>query len=343
MPSAPNLFAFATSELTQDAVFCWLLAWADESHASTDPTAHRMGTAFLGCLFQAAGLPPPPAGAVRVTRQSEHVDIVATVGTRFAVAIEDKVHTSEHSDQLRKYATRLRAKHKERTLVLIYLKTGEQCSYDDVREAGWTPLTRKQLLSVLRPLKQSVSNSIFVDFLGHLEALDAHIESYRGIAPALWGTSDQWKGFYDALQPALGDGEWGYVPTPSGGFMGYWWGWTRIYGGQLYLQLQESSLVVKVMVHKDDAGARRSLRDRWVGRVVGCLDGLCFDRPTRLGHGKTMTVAEYHGDYRAVGHDGLIDLDTTVKLLERATRAVRSLAQGREDMTPCGPLSDDHA
>jgi hypothetical protein len=28
---APNLFQFATKELSQDAFICWLLAWADEN------------------------------------------------------------------------------------------------------------------------------------------------------------------------------------------------------------------------------------------------------------------------------------------------------------------------
>ncbi len=28
VPRRPNLFEFATSELSQDAVICWLLAWA---------------------------------------------------------------------------------------------------------------------------------------------------------------------------------------------------------------------------------------------------------------------------------------------------------------------------
>lgn len=328
MPSPPNLFAFATSELTQDAVLCWLLAWADERHASADVNAHRMGRAVLDALFRAANVPPPPPCSVVVKRQDEHVDIVASIGSQHVLAIEDKIHTSEHSGQLSRYAEQIGKKYSERTPVFIYLKTGGQCSYEAVREAGWTPLTRKDFLAILRPLKQNFSNAIFIDFLAHIEAMDAQVESYRSVAPSSWSTSEQWKGFYNALQQSICGAEWDYVANPSGGFMGYWWAWTPIYGGQLYLQLEENSLVVKVMASSDDGDARSSLRNRWVERMVGLHDGLRFDRPARLGHGKYMTVAVYHGDYRAIGVDGLLDCEVTVNLLQRAARAVGAMGLG---------------
>ncbi|NEX23727.1 hypothetical protein G3480_26250 [Thiorhodococcus mannitoliphagus] len=37
----PNLFAFATSELSQDAFLAWLLSWADPKYAAFDPPVHQ--------------------------------------------------------------------------------------------------------------------------------------------------------------------------------------------------------------------------------------------------------------------------------------------------------------
>ena len=51
--SAPNLFSFATSELSQDAVLALLLAWADPVHKK-DPM-QAVGLAFLGSLLATAG------------------------------------------------------------------------------------------------------------------------------------------------------------------------------------------------------------------------------------------------------------------------------------------------
>ncbi|HWB53357.1 MAG TPA: hypothetical protein VG722_04165 [Tepidisphaeraceae bacterium] len=33
----PNIFNFATTELSQDAAICYLLEWADERFAKADP------------------------------------------------------------------------------------------------------------------------------------------------------------------------------------------------------------------------------------------------------------------------------------------------------------------
>ena len=41
----PNLFDYATKELSQDAFFCWLLAWADEECRDADSTLHALGAA----------------------------------------------------------------------------------------------------------------------------------------------------------------------------------------------------------------------------------------------------------------------------------------------------------
>ena len=63
----PNLFAFATSELSQDAALCWLLAWADPSCAASDTAMHDTGRAFLELLYRLApDAPPrlPPPGSV---------------------------------------------------------------------------------------------------------------------------------------------------------------------------------------------------------------------------------------------------------------------------------------
>ena len=43
--AAPNLFAFATSELSQDAFICWLASWADPSCRSLDAPMHETASA----------------------------------------------------------------------------------------------------------------------------------------------------------------------------------------------------------------------------------------------------------------------------------------------------------
>lgn len=44
----PNIFSYATSELSQDAMIAWLAAWADPGFAKIDYALHSCGINLLG-------------------------------------------------------------------------------------------------------------------------------------------------------------------------------------------------------------------------------------------------------------------------------------------------------
>ena len=47
MLNVPNLFNFATSELSQDAFLAWLVKYADSQFADDDTGIHLAGVKFL--------------------------------------------------------------------------------------------------------------------------------------------------------------------------------------------------------------------------------------------------------------------------------------------------------
>ena len=48
----PNLFSFATSELSQDAFICWLLSWENPKISESDKELHQCAIAFIKALFK---------------------------------------------------------------------------------------------------------------------------------------------------------------------------------------------------------------------------------------------------------------------------------------------------
>lgn len=322
--AAPNLFDYATSELSQDAVLCWLLAWADGAHAERNPALHDVASHFVQALADEAklSLPPPPWNVV-VDRQVHAIDVVAWIGKTHAIVIEDKVHTHEHSDQLARYREAMARHYSDRQAAFVYLKTGEQGSYAQVEQAGWTVFRRRQLLDLLRSADDHITNAIFLDFRAHLEAIENAFNAFSTTEPSRWDHA-QWRGFYAAMQQRLGQGSWSYVPNQSGGFMAFYWGyWTIDDGCELYLQLEQDRLVVKIWV--DDADRRTDLRNLWSERVLTALPDSGLRRPTHFGHGTTMTVA-VDPDYLALDPHGFVDLDVTAKRLDTVTASVRQLA-----------------
>jgi len=323
----PSLFKYATSELSQDAAVCWLIAWADPKHAEADPALHQLGRSLITELFSVAGVEPPASiDRVDVFRQVERADIVVEVGTSHAIVIEDKVYTRQHSGQLDRYREKLRKRYPHRSLALIYLKIGDQSSYDAVTEKGWRPFRRPELIRVLETAEGSTENAIYVDFLRHLRGIEEDVQSFRSLPPEKWSWR-AWMGFFMALQNHV-SGQWDYVPNPSGGFMGFWWSMGP--DGHPYLQLENDLVpergtrILAAKVEVRDANLRRAIRDGWCRHITARLSDLGFVRPARLGTGRWMTVAVC-ASYLRTRPDGLIDMDETVRFLHEVGAAVAAL------------------
>ena len=103
-----NLFAFATSELSQDAFFCWAL---DCLNRDEDSPLYGLGRSFGALLSGRKNDALPKIKGVVIRRQFKHMDVLALVvysnRTIDALVIEDKVNTSEHDDQIQTYLTEL--------------------------------------------------------------------------------------------------------------------------------------------------------------------------------------------------------------------------------------------
>ncbi len=166
----PNLFDFATSELSQDAFLCWLAAIADHD----EPALRGLGRSFIAWLWQRAKgelidvtevtlLGPP-------RRQVDHIDILFEASIRNArtlFLIEDKTETSHHSGQLARYRARFRA---DETVVPIYFKTGYHFGADTAAAAaGYTVISLEEWCEFL--VRHDPGNDIFEDYRAYVMSM----------------------------------------------------------------------------------------------------------------------------------------------------------------------------
>lgn len=311
----PNLFSFATSELSQDAFICWLLEWADPRCEEADGALHQIGRTALKKLLESCRLPQPVVvTSVDIRKQYKKIDILVVVNDSIALIIEDKTDTKNHSGQLQRYRDTVEADFRDHRIGAVYLKTGDQHSYDDIRDAGYSCFLRRDLLDVLQVGDRlNVQNSIFRDFYEHLQRVEDRVRDYRRLPVSDWH-QDCWTGFFIELRERLGDGKWGYVPNPSGGFMGFWW--HRI--EDAYLQLENDRLCFKIKT--EDEAQRTTQWKAWNKRLMdgSRMSSLPIVRPARRQNGTSMSVAILDGDYRQHDAEGVIDMVETVDFLRSA-------------------------
>ena len=321
----PNLFHYATSELSQDAIICWLLAWAAPHCASLNPRLHECGNGLLMDFLARKQIVPDAITSVEVKKQTDNIDVQCIVNGTYAVIVEDKTGTSSHGNQLERYMATVKSKgYAVERIVPIYYKTYDQSNYVKEKEAGYSPYTRADILRQLAPF--CPDSHLIHDYVEHLKSVESQINAFRTTPIDKWD-SPCWVGFYSAVKNALGDGDWDYVANPSGGFMGFWCLWS----GSFYVQLEQSKLCLKIETNntKELLDSRWRFSDR-ATEVASDL-GTQFSKPSRFGTGNYVTYSVYNGEYRKIGEDGFIDVAATVQTIQQAGDIAEQMNREHQD------------
>jgi hypothetical protein len=332
----PNILRYATKELSQDAVFAWLIEWADASHAKKNDRLHELGRAVVGHLLARHTTEVlPPSLKVRVEQQVGKIDLVAVVNDRWVLLIEDKTDTDHHSNQLQRYLDYAKGRWPTpHEVVPFFVKTGDQAGYDSVNAVGYHVVGRGDLLHVLRSDHVDAAGSeILWSFRAHLQGIEDDTQSWKSAPPADWSRR-ACAGFFMAIQDKRRAqkrevGNWGYVPNRSGGFMGFWFGWRPVVGGSVYAQLvvndrgstpkaaTHAAYCVKLGIPKN--GNRQSAQTAWNAMSRGIDPELGLARPQRIRSGSSMTVARVN-EIRVAPSEEVL-LEETLERIDRLESA----------------------
>jgi hypothetical protein len=180
--SRPNLFRYATKELSQDAFLAWLFSWLREESSPEDAPMREAAAALLRAFLMKSPTPPSlldhlnDASVTEIRPQCCDADlwlVFNAPGMRpVCILIEDKTHTSFHSGQLKRASKKgaISAEERSADLVRIYFKTGWVRHDEREPPNEFQLFTRADALQTLAPHRLAHPVMIdFVDWLGELE------------------------------------------------------------------------------------------------------------------------------------------------------------------------------
>lgn len=249
----PNLFNYATSELSQDAFLLWLLEWANPSNAEYDSALHKTASDFLRKMMDVDD--KFLIDSVECKKQQYHIDVLAIVNGNIAIIIEDKVNTLEHGNQIARYREQLKgALGTDFDIRCVYLKTGNECLTklrENAKKNDFKIWMRKDLLEILE--KCDSQNPILTDFVWNLKQVEDWTNEYRIKPYADWNAHvHAWQGFYSWLEENSGEWvAWHYVSNAKGGFWcccGHW-KWSDEYNFDIFLQIEQGRICFKADSH----------------------------------------------------------------------------------------------
>ena len=305
---APNLFDFATSELSQDALFAWLMQWADPKYKEQDATLHSLAQEFVKLLVGDEKL---IINSISVGRQWRNIDIWAEINDNAFLVVEDKTNTTIHDNQLKRYKRIVESEYKgSRKTYFSYVKTGNEplSRLKEIKKDEYNTIARIDIIHCLE--KYSGNNSIVIDYLKRLKDIEKETQSFEKLPVSIWSWY-AWKGFYSKLDKKIGLTSWDYVSNPSGGFLGAWWHFKQIHGingAKMYLQFEEQRLCFKVSYSREENRSEfRQFIYEKLKSVSRQMNHPEITRPERFGAGCYMTIATVKPCY--LFGDGIVDFE----------------------------------
>jgi hypothetical protein len=182
-----NLFNFATSELSQDAILCWLLSWNDQKKFSLNKNeelrkvSNNLILLFLHQHDKYKSITSKDIEYIHNLDQQYHkTDVYFQVKlTKYAksisIIIEDKTNTSHHSNQLERYIECIQHdKIKKHDIVGIYFKTGFIKSVDRQLPKQYKLVTNTMFNEFLNT--QICSNEIFMEYKSYFNAYQSNFD-----------------------------------------------------------------------------------------------------------------------------------------------------------------------
>lgn len=180
-----NLFSFATGELSQDAFICWCINWFNDP---SKPALKEMAERILYKLSSIEDIK-----TVDIYRQfsekvevdgknlSVKIDVLVIINKNTAVIIEDKVCTSEHSDQINRYAVGLKKIYQNKkqpldNIITVFWKTGFYYDMDKVTIAD-VPITAQDVKEILKDYL--AESEIIRDYYRYLDELMQWYEVHK--------------------------------------------------------------------------------------------------------------------------------------------------------------------
>lgn len=168
----PNIFKYATTELSQDAVICWLLSFYNDNNSKLYDLARDLLKLFVKLDAE--------DNKIEIKQQFKKIDILIHLpNTKKVVIIEDKKYTSEHDEQISKYVKEISddKNYEGCELYIVYFKTGfyydndklVEYKYSNDFDNNFRSIHGEDFLKILQKYKNiDATLDMYIEYLDNL-------------------------------------------------------------------------------------------------------------------------------------------------------------------------------
>ena len=324
--TSPNLFNWATKELSQDAFICWISEWSNPYLKEKNFYMNSVGKEFITQLLNKHSIVYTDLHSVEVFKQKFNIDIVLKIDVddnKYVLVVEDKMHALDYNPLDQYIKSISKDEYFENYIPLgLFIKTGDQASYLNVTSKSYALFLRNDFISFFEKIASIEGhNDILNDFRKRLIYSHNSVNSFASLKIKDWHW-DSWKGFYNFIQKETKFKDWKYVSNPAGGFLCSNWpcnkmlNWDDDY--KVYLQIEQGNLCFKLGEVYGDNQGKKEIRDKWHSIVMSEAkkNGLReIKRPFKMQPGTYMTVAIIERNDWLGEDESVLDADKVIQSL----------------------------
>lgn len=170
----PNLFNYATKELSQDAFLCWTLEWRNIRGHQMCEFAYQLLESFVKESVYKNQINPLDIDKVDLIKQYKNIDVLVLAelksGTILPIIIEDKTDTSEHDNQLDRYRKIIIDEYTDLPEpICIYYKTGYIFEpKSEIEKHHYIVYDKLKILDIMKVFANDKMPLLFCDYYAYL-------------------------------------------------------------------------------------------------------------------------------------------------------------------------------
>lgn len=257
--NTPNIFDYATKELSQDAFLCWILSFAKPEYKIGHKYLHLLA---LDCFDQLLDFKEPITTLV-IKTQVKSIDIWIEINGSHLIIIEDKTFSTLGNDQLERYyniAEKYIQESEFKTFNCVYFKSGIES--ENVFEKSdfsnfWRKENLKDLMQIFQKYSIKIEHPFFRDFYNRSsERLRRQTEFYKYIKQdTIDVDKDVLEAFYKKLEEDGVFTNWKY--NDQRGTRAYYANNYSFKGIKPFVYVQLDKLELKLRIDLGELGTER--------------------------------------------------------------------------------------
>jgi len=300
----PNIFKYATSELSQDAFFCWLLEWSSKEYNGEE--LNKISLKFINYICKNTNIDRINSiESIEIRKQEKNIDFYVIINNRLIILFEDKTKTKLRGDQLKRYKEYIENKYKNYEKSFVYIKSDIIFSNEtkEVEKENYLIIDLYKLIEILDDVNLHV---IYNDYIDYLHDKRNNYLSYKTNAFHEWSEKN-WLGFIHELNYKLENSEFGkhYKGNDT------WWlvlSSREEEDHELTLEINDKECMLKTKFNKNDKHIL-IFKEKLIEQLEEYLADYKVSNSASTG-GKSMTVA-YIKDYMVL-ENSIINFDKTL-------------------------------